>query len=65
MGREINLEAGNRLNLDAVALNNADYRILEAAFERCERPARAGGNAVALDAVVEIAAEVGYRGTVD
>jgi hypothetical protein len=59
------VEAGNRLNLDALVLTNSDYGILVAAFERCERPAQAGGNAVALDAVVKIAAEAGYRGTVD
>lgn len=66
MGREINLDAGNRLNLrDAAALSNADYRILEAAFERCERLAQADGSAVLFDAVVETAAEAGYRGTLD
>ena len=66
MGREINVEAGNRLNLqDAATLSHADYRILEVAFWRCERLAQGGGSAVALDAVVEIAAEAGYRGTVD
>ena len=65
MGREINVEAGNRLNLqDAVALSHADFSILEAAFERCERLAQAGGSAVLFDAVVEIATEAGYRGTV-
>jgi len=66
VGREINVEAGNRLNLhDAVALSHADYHILEAAFERCERLAQVGGEAVMLDAVVEIAAEAGYKGTAD
>jgi len=34
MGCEINVEAGNRLNLqDAAALSHAHFRILEAAFE--------------------------------
>lgn len=67
MGREINLDVGNRLNLqDAVALDEADYRILAAAFDRCERLAQAGGGAtVMLHRMVEIAAEAGYRGTVD
>ena len=66
MGREINVEAGNRLNLqDAATLSHADYRILEVAFRGCERLAQGGDSAVALDAVVEIAAEAGYRGTVD
>jgi len=66
MGREINLEAGNRLNLrDAVALSHAGYRILEAAFERSGRLGQAGGSAVGLDVLVEIAAEAGYRGTAD
>jgi len=66
MGREINVEAGNRLNLqDAAALGHADYRIPAAAFERCERLAQVGGSAILLDAVAEIAAEAGYRGTVD
>lgn len=66
MGREINVEAGNRLNLqDAVVLSHAHYRILEAAFEQCERLAQPGGGAVLFDAVVEIANEAGYRGTVE
>ena len=65
-GREINVEAGNRLDLqDAVALSHADYCILEAAFERCERLAQAGGSVALFDAVVEIAIEAGYRGTVE
>lgn len=66
MGREINAEAGNRLTLqDAVALSDADYRILKAAFEQCERLAQASGEAVPFDAVVQIAAEASYRGTVE
>lgn len=66
MGREINVEAGNRLNLrDAAALSDAHFRILAAAYERCERLAQVGGSAIALDAVVEIAVEAGYRGTLD
>jgi len=66
LGRKINLEAGNRLNLqDDVALSHSDYRVLVDAFERCERLAQGIGTAVALDAVVETAAEAGYRGTVD
>jgi hypothetical protein len=64
MGREINLEAGNRLNLrDAVALSSSYFRMLKAAFE--QRLSQVGGAAVMLDAVVETAAEAGYRGTVD
>ena len=60
MGREINLKAGGRLNLqDAAALSHADYRILVAAFEQCEHSAQQGGSDIALDAVVEIAAEAG------
>jgi hypothetical protein len=65
MGREINLEAGNWLNLDAVALSRANYRILAAAFDRCQCLAQADGSAVLFDAVVETTAEAGYRGTVD
>ena len=66
MGRDIDAETGNRLNLqDDVVPSQAIYHILVAAFERCERLAQVGGSAVALDTVVEIAAEVGYRGTVD
>ena len=35
MGCEVNLEAGNRLNLwDAVALNPSYYLMLKAAFEQ-------------------------------
>ncbi len=66
MRREINAEAGNRLSLqDAVALSDADYRILEAAFEQCERLAQASGKAVPFDAVVQIAAEASFRGTAE
>lgn len=65
MRREINRKAGNRLNLDTVALSCADHRVLDAAFERCERLAQAGGSAVAFDTAVEIAAEAGYRGVAD
>ena len=64
MGREINVEAGNRLNLrDAVALSHSYFLMLKAAFE--QRLSQVGGAAVMLDSVVEIAAEAGYQGTVD
>ena len=64
MGREINLEAGNRLNLrDAVALSHSYFLMLNAAFE--QRLGQVGGAAVMLDSVVEIATENGYKGTVD
>ena len=64
MGREINLEAGNRLNLrDAVALSHSYFLMLNAAFE--QRLGQGGGVAVMLDSVVEIATEHGYKGTVD
>ena len=52
MGREINLEAANRLNLrDAVALSHSYFLMLKAAFE--QRLGQAGGVAVMLDSVVE------------
>jgi hypothetical protein len=64
MGRKNNLEAGNRLNLrDAVALSRSYFLVLKAAFE--QRLSQAGSAAVMLDSRVEIAAEAGYRGTVD
>jgi hypothetical protein len=64
MGREINLEAGNRLNLrDAVTLSHSYFLMLKAAFE--QRLGQVGGMAVMLDSVVEIAAEAGYKGTMD
>ena len=64
MGREINLEAGTRLNLrDAVALSHSYFLLLKAAFE--QRLGQVGGMAVMLDSVVEIATEAGYKGTVD
>ena len=64
MGREINLEAGNRLNLrDAVALSHSYFLMLKAAFE--QRLSQVGGAAVMLDSVVEIATEAGYKGTMD
>ena len=64
MGCEINLEAGNRLNLrDAVALSHSYFLLLKAAFE--QRLGQVGGMAVMLDSVVEIAAEAGYKGTMD
>ena len=64
MGREINLEAGNRLNLrDAVALSHSYFLLLKAAFE--QRLGQVGGEAVMLDSVVEIATEAGYKGTAD
>jgi hypothetical protein len=64
MGREIKLEAGNRLNLrDAVALSHSYFLMLKAAFE--QRLSQVDGAAVMLDSVVEIAAEAGYKGTVD
>ncbi len=64
MGREINLEAGNRLNLrEAVALSHSCFLLLKAAFEH--RLNQVGGAAVMLDSMVEIAAEAGYQGTVD
>jgi hypothetical protein len=53
MGHEINLEAGNRLNLrDAVALSHSYFLMLKAAFE--QRSSQVGGAAVMLDSVVEI-----------
>jgi len=65
MGREINLEAGNRLNLrDAVALSHSYFLMLKAAFEQ-QHVGQVGGVAVMLDAVVEIAAEAGYKGTLE
>ena len=64
MGREINLEAGNRLNLrDAVALSHSYFLMLKAAFE--QRLGQIGGVAVTIDSVVTIAAEAGYKGTAD
>ena len=64
MGRKINLEGGNRLNLrDAVALSHSYFIILKAAFE--QRLNRVGSAAVMLDSVIEIAAGAGYKGTVD
>jgi hypothetical protein len=64
MGREINLEAGNRLNLrDAVALSHSYFLMLKSAFER--RLSQVGGAAVMLDGVVEIATEAGYKDTAD
>jgi hypothetical protein len=65
VGREINVEAGNRLStLDAAAVIVDGYRaILIDAFER--RQQRAGGEAVMLDSVMEIVTEAGYRGTVE
>ena len=64
MGREMNLEAGNRLNLrDAVALSHSYFLILKAAFD--QRLGQVGGVAVMLDSVVEIATEAGYKGTAD
>jgi hypothetical protein len=64
MGHEINLEAGNRLNLrDAVALSHSYFLMLKAAFE--QRSSQVGGAAVMLDSVVEIATEAGYQGTLD
>jgi hypothetical protein len=65
VGREINVEAGNRLStLEAAAAIADGYRaILIDAFER--RQQQVGGEAVMLEAVVEIAAEAGYRGTVE
>mgnify|MGYP005843387425 CR=1 FL=1 len=64
MGREVNLEAGNRLNLrDAVALSHSYFRMLQAAFE--QRLGQVGGAAVMLGRVVEIVTPAGYRGTVE
>jgi hypothetical protein len=61
---EINVEASNRLNLrDAVALSHSYFLILKAAFET--RLAEVGGEAVMLDAVVKIATDAGYKGTVE
>jgi len=63
-GREINVDAGSRLDLqDAADVNQSALAILTAAFER--RSALVAGLAVTLDSVVEIAAKAGYRGTVD
>ncbi len=64
MGREINLEARNRLNLrDAVALSHSYFLMLNAAFE--QRLSQVGDAAVMLDSVVEIATVAGYQGSVD
>ncbi len=64
MGREINLEAGDRLKLrDAVALSHSYFLMLKSAFER--RLSQVGGAAMMLDSVVEIATAAGYKGTVD
>ena len=64
MGREINLEAGNRLNLrDAAAISHSHFILLKAAFE--QRLSQIGGVAVMLDSVVEVATEAGYQGSVD
>jgi hypothetical protein len=64
MGCEINVEAGNRLNLrDAVALSHSYFLMLKTAFEQCL--GQVGGEAVMLDSVVEIATEAGYKGTAD
>jgi len=62
MGREINVEAGNRLSItDAAEVIANSYRaILIDAFER--RRQQVGGEAVMLEAVVEIAAEHSYPG---
>lgn len=63
-GREINVDAGSRLDLqDAADASQRASATLTAAFER--RSAQVGGQAVTLDSMVEIAAEAGYRGTVD
>lgn len=63
-GREINVDAGSRLDLqDAADASQHASAILTAAFER--RSALAGGQAATLDSMVEIAAEAGYRGTMD
>lgn len=63
-GREINVDAGSRLDLqDAADASQSALAILMAAFER--RSALVGGQAVTLDSMVEIAADAGYRGTVD
>ena len=64
MGREINVEAGSRLNLrDAIALSHSYFLILKAAFET--RLAEASGEAVMLDSVVRIATDAGYQGTLE
>lgn len=63
-GREINVEAGNRLDLrDAADANQSALAILKAAFE--QRLAQVSRQAVTLDSVVEIATAAGYKGTVD
>ena len=64
MGRETNLETGNPPSLrDAVALSYSYFLMLKAAFE--QHLGQAGGAAVMLDSVVEIATEAGYKGTLD
>lgn len=65
MGREINVETGNRLSTleAAVVIVDGHRAILIDAFER--RQQQVGGEAVMLDAVVEIVIEAGYRGTVE
>ena len=64
MGREINVETGNRLNLrDAISLSRSYFLMLKPAFEQRLSPVE--GASVMLDAVVETTAEAGYRGTVD
>ena len=63
-GREINVDAGSRLNLRAaVALSHSYFLMLKAAFE--QRLSQVGGVAVMIDSVVEIATEAGYKGTLD
>jgi len=58
MGHEINLEAGNRMNVrDAVALSHSHFLTLQAAFEPCL--SQVGSAAMMLDSVVEIATEAG------
>lgn len=64
MTREINAEAGDRLDLkDTAAHETPDaLALLEAAY--AERLAQIGGRATMLEPVVQIATEHGYTGSV-
>ena len=63
-GREIDVDAASRLDLqDSADANQSALAILTAAIQ--QRSTQIAGQAVTLDSIVEIAAEAGYRGTVD
>lgn len=64
MGREINVSAGDRLNLQDAGCSAPDALcLLETAYNK--RLAQVGGRAVVLDAVIEIARGQGYTGSLD